>query len=247
MAKALNATGRPIFYSLCQWGEDDVWNWGSTVSNSWRISGDIYDNFNRYDDRCPCETYECLGLQGYMCSMTNILEKAVPLGQKAGTGHGWNDLDSLEVGNGGMSYDEYVSHFTLWAILKSPLVLGNDVTNMSDEDLSIVKNSQIIAINQDLSSPAHRVWKKSVEGGSLQLFTSTLADNSQVVAIFNSGSNEEDTELLFEDIFIDDLTLKDKTYSGKELWTNETSTFQDKISTSINTHSIKIWKLNEAN
>ncbi|CUM53152.1 unnamed protein product [Debaryomyces fabryi] len=247
MAKALNATGRPIFYSLCQWGEDNVWNWGSTVSNSWRISGDIYDHFDRYDDRCPCETYECLGLQGYMCSMTNILEKAVPLGQKAGTGHGWNDLDSLEVGNGGMSYDEYVSHFTLWAILKSPLVLGNDVTNMTDEDLGIIKNSQIIAINQDLSAPAHRVWKKAVKGGSLQLFASTLADKSQVVAIFNSGDNEEDTELLFEDIFVDDITMKDMTYSGKELWTNETSTFQDKISTSIKTHSIKIWKLTEAN
>lgn len=247
MAKALNATGRPIFYSLCQWGEDNVWNWGSTVSNSWRISGDIYDHFDRYDDRCPCECYECLGLQGYMCSMTNILEKAIPLGQKAGTGQGWNDLDSLEVGNGGMNYDEYVSHFTLWAILKSPLVLGNDVTNMTEEDLGIVKNAQIIEVNQDLSAPAHRVWKKSVKGGSLQLFAATLSDESQIVAIFNSGDNEESTELLFEDIFVDDLTMKGKSYSGKELWTNKTSTFEDKISTSVKTHSIKIWKLTEAN
>lgn len=64
MSAALNATGRPIFYLLCQWGEDQVWNWGSTLANSWRISGDIFDFFDRYDDRCPCQTFDCVGLQG---------------------------------------------------------------------------------------------------------------------------------------------------------------------------------------
>lgn len=245
MAQALNATGRPIFYALCQWGEDDVWNWGPTTANSWRISGDIYDSFDRYDDRCPCESFVCLGLQGYKCSMTNILGKAIPLGQKAGPGNGWNDLDSLEVGNGGMTYDEYVSHFTLWAILKSPLVLGNDVTVMSEEDLGIVTNSEIIAVNQDLSSPAFRVWEKKVKGGSLNLFKSTLSDDSHIVTIFNSGDNEEDTTLEFKDIFIDTPSMKDKSFSAKDLWTNETSTFENEISTSVKSHSIKIWKLVE--
>ncbi|MBW0526685.1 hypothetical protein O181_066400, partial [Austropuccinia psidii MF-1] len=106
MQKALNATGRPILYSLCQWGEDSVWNWGSTVANSWRMSGDIYDNFDRPDDRCPCQdSITPCSLAGFHCSVMNILEKAAGLGQKAGSG-GWNDLDMLEVGNGGMTYDE---------------------------------------------------------------------------------------------------------------------------------------------
>lgn len=243
MGKALNDTGRPIFYSLCQWGEDNVWDWGNQISNSWRISGDIYDNFDRYDDNCPCETYYCPSLQGYMCSMTNILEKAIPLGQKSGKG--WNDLDSLEVGNGGMTYDEYVSHFTLWAILKSSLVLGNDVTNMTEKDLSIVKNKQIIDINQDSSSPVNRIWKKPVEGGYLHLFSGPMSDGSQVVAVFNSGSQEEKADLKFEDIFIRDLEKVHGKYKTIDLWTNETSTIEHEIKTSLKPHSIKIWKFTQ--
>lgn len=69
MSRALNNTGKPAFYSLCQWGEDQVWNWRS-VANSWRVTGDIYDMFDRHDERCPCETFDCISLQEDMCSMT---------------------------------------------------------------------------------------------------------------------------------------------------------------------------------
>ncbi|CUM67099.1 uncharacterized protein PRCAT00004788001 [Priceomyces carsonii] len=243
MSKALINTGRPIFYSLCQWGEDQVWDWGSTLANSWRISGDIYDNFDRYDDRCPCETYNCPAMQGQMCSMTNILEKAIPLGQRASKFLGWNDLDSLEVGNGGMSTDEYKAHFTLWAILKSPLVLGNDVAHMSKEDLAIVTNRAIIAINQDDSVPASRVWKKTVDGGFLHLFTNTMGDGSFVVTLFNSGDTVNNTVLLFSDIFVDDRTNAAKSYNFTELWSNETITATEMLTTSIQSHSVKIWWL----
>lgn len=246
MSQALNDTGKPVFYSLCQWGEDQVWNWGSTLANSWRISGDIYDLFDRYDDRCPCETYECIGLQGFMCSMTNILEKAIPLGQKAGPTNGWNDMDSLEIGNGGMTTDEYRAHFTLWAILKSPLVLGNDVSNMTSDDFEIITNKAIIDINQDNSSPGYRIWKQEVDGGDLHLFTNVLSDNSYVVTLFNSGSeSEEDVEMDFADIFINIDDAATKTYNFKELWTNETTTASGSFNATIDSHSIKIWKLTE--
>lgn len=130
MSKALNATGRPILYSLCQWGQvrhfnvstpfrpililrfisqDNPWDWASTIANtyasvfyygssnscsdltlcatdSYRISGDIYPSFDRADDKCPCETYECTGLQGFHCSVTNIVEKSAPIGQKVRAG-----------------------------------------------------------------------------------------------------------------------------------------------------------------
>lgn len=77
MSDALNATGRPILYSLCNWGEDFPWNWGSTIANSWRISGDVYDSFDRPDDRCPCDgpdAFDC-ELPGFHCSVVNIINK----------------------------------------------------------------------------------------------------------------------------------------------------------------------------
>lgn len=114
MSAALNATGRPILYSLCNWGEDFPWNWASTISNSWRITGDIYDSWNRPDPRCPCDgpdAYNC-ELPGFHCSVTNILNKASFVPSKAQPG-AWNDLDMLEIGNGAMSDAEYVAHFSL--------------------------------------------------------------------------------------------------------------------------------------
>lgn len=131
-------------------------NWSSQLSNSWRISGDIYDNFDRYNVICPCESYDCFGLQGYMCSMVNILEKAVPLGQKAGPTMGWNDLDSLKVDNGGMSAEEYKALFTLWAISKSPLIWGNDVSNISVVNLHVGIN-RIYRYKSRRPAPGYRM------------------------------------------------------------------------------------------
>lgn len=241
MSDALNKTGKPVFYSLCQWGEDQVWNWGGQIANSWRVTGDIYDNFDRYDDRCPCETFYCEGLQGYYCSVNNIIEKTIPLGQKANTISGWNDMDSLEVGNGGMTYDEYVSHFTIWSILKSPLVLGNDVANMSDEDFSIVTNKDIIAINQDEeSTPAVRVWKID----EVSLFKMSLSNNSQVITLYNAGTqNVTDWEITFDEIWFDDKKLANLTYDARELWTNETAVLSTSFNASVKPHGVKIWKL----
>jgi alpha-galactosidase len=101
MGKALNATGRQILYSLCNWGEDYPWKWGQTLANSWRISGDIYDSFDRPDPRCPCtgdQGYNC-ALPGFHCSMMNIVNKVSAFVDKGIPG-AWNDLDMLEVGNG---------------------------------------------------------------------------------------------------------------------------------------------------
>lgn len=180
-----------------------------------------------------------------MCSVTNILEKAVPLGQKAGPFNGWNDLDSLEVGNGGMTTDEYRSHFTLWAILKSPLVLGNDVTNMTQEDFGIITNRQIIAINQDNSSPGYRVLKTPTLSGALHLFTNQLEDDSFVVTLFNSGDAVNGTTVEFSDIFINSRESMANTYNFTELWTNDTMTARTLFKTSVGKHAVKIWKLEE--
>ena len=127
MRDALNRTGRPIFYSLCQWGEEDIATWGKEVGNSWRTTGDINDNWN---------------------SMLNIIDINDKSYQYAGPG-GWNDPDMLEVGNEGMTISEYKTHFSLWAISKAPLLIGCDITKMKEEIKDILTNPEVIAVNQD--------------------------------------------------------------------------------------------------
>ncbi|KAM5556848.1 hypothetical protein ABKV19_024305 [Rosa sericea] len=127
MREALNATGRTIFYSICEWGVDDPALWAGKVGNSWRSTDDINDTW---------------------ASMTTIADLNDKWASYAGPG-GWNDPDMLEVGNGGMSYQEYRAHFSIWALMKAPLLIGCDVRNMTAETYEILSNEEVIAINQD--------------------------------------------------------------------------------------------------
>ena len=142
MRDALNKTGRQIYYSMCSWGADEVSTWGKDVGNSWRTTGDISDNWK---------------------SMTRIIDQNNKWYEYAGPG-GWNDPDMLEVGNGGMNYEEYKTHFALWAITKAPLLIGCDITNMSDETKKILTNPEVIAINQDsLGQQARKIKYSQVK------------------------------------------------------------------------------------
>jgi alpha-galactosidase len=146
MGDALSRTGRPIVFSLCQYGLNDVWTWGTKVGgNLWRTTGDIADGWQ---------------------SMTGIGFSQLDATEHARLGH-WNDPDMLEIGNGGMSADEYRTHMSLWALLGAPLLAGNDLRAMSDETRSILTNAEVIAIDQDpLGRPARKI--------SEQVETSTL-------------------------------------------------------------------------
>lgn len=136
MRDALNATGRPIFYSLCEWGEDDPATWGAKVANSWRTTGDISSNWN---------------------SIMSNIEANDKWYQYAGPG-AWNDPDMLEVGNSGITLDEAKSHFALWCVAKAPLLIGCDVTKIDNDTMSILTNEEAIAINQDaLGVQGHNV------------------------------------------------------------------------------------------
>ena len=127
MRDALNGTGRPIFFSMCEWGDDDPAKWAGKVGNSWRTTGDISDRWSSMIGRAD---------------LNNMWASY------AGPG-GWNDPDMLEVGNGGMSSTEYETHFSLWCLMKSPLLIGCDVRNMSQDTLRILTNHELIGINQD--------------------------------------------------------------------------------------------------
>ena len=128
MRDALNATGRPIFFSLCNWGTDDTTSWAPMVGNSWRTTGDISDKWS---------------------SMKSNFRQNAEHPEVAGPG-GWNDPDMLEIGNGGMTTVEYQTHFTLWALVKAPLIIGCDLTQMTADTSSILSNSEVIGISQDL-------------------------------------------------------------------------------------------------
>ncbi|MCU1225177.1 MAG: Alpha-galactosidase [Edaphobacter sp.] len=161
MRDALRNTGRPIVYSLCQYGEDAVWEWGPTVgANLWRTTGDITDKYAK---------------------MAEIGFGQAGLGRFAGPGH-WNDPDMLEVGNGGMSLNEYRTHMSLWAILAAPLLAGNDLSTMTPETIALLTNRDVIAVDQDsLGKQGDRV---SAEG-PIEIWTRSLADGSKAVGVFN--------------------------------------------------------------
>jgi len=161
MHQALLKTGRPIVYSLCEYGYDSVWRWGASVGgNSWRTTGDIADNYAR---------------------MAEIGFGQAGLASFAAPGH-WNDPDMLEVGNGGMSTAEYRTHLSLWALLAAPLLAGNDLAHMTPETVAMLTNRDIIAIDQDRAGrQGDRVWAE----GKFEVWARTLADGSKVVALFN--------------------------------------------------------------
>jgi alpha-galactosidase len=161
MRKALLATHRPIVYSFCQYGWDDVWKWGAaTGGNLWRTTGDIEDTYKR---------------------MAQIGFSQNDLAPYAGPGH-WNDPDMLEVGNGGMSADEYRTHMSLWAILAAPLLAGNDLSKMDEATKSILMNKEVIAVDQDkLGRQGHR----AIVNGDFEVWEKPLAGGATAVALFN--------------------------------------------------------------
>ncbi|KAG8978508.1 hypothetical protein FRB93_011116 [Tulasnella sp. JGI-2019a] len=252
MSNALLETGRPITYAMCNWGEDASWEWATEIAHSWRIYGDVSDEYDGYDKRCPCEPsemYTCTYF-GYRCSVARILEWAAPLHKYARNG-GWNDLDMLEVGNGNMTYDEYVTHFSMWALLKSPLILGNNLPKMTPEDLSIVTNREIIRINQDpLGIPARRIWKKSIAGGDLQLWFGPLSDHEHVVALWNNSPEPLSTTISFSDLF-EDYDNMTAVQAWDLWWPRESHVHQvsfkgllyQELTASLRTHQTGVWRI----
>lgn len=132
MAMALQNTGRDIFYSICNWGNENVAMWGNTIANSWRTTQDI-------------EIYYTQENQWQQIKSNFLINQLSA--SSAGPGH-WNDPDMLQIGNDVLTATEELSHFALWAFAKAPLIIGCDLTTISDDSLAVLKNEQLIAINQ---------------------------------------------------------------------------------------------------
>ncbi|MFH1574520.1 MAG: alpha-galactosidase, partial [Acidobacteriota bacterium] len=175
MRDALKATGRPIVFSLCEWGRSQPWTWARGVGHLWRTTGDIADNWR---------------------SFTSLLDRQVGLEKYAGPG-GWNDPDMLEVGNGGMTTGEYRAHFGLWCLLAAPLMAGNDLRRMTPEIRDILTNREVIAVNQDLLGIQGR---KIRDDGDSQVWAKRLDDGAHAVVLFNRGGTEQKMAVSWQEI-----------------------------------------------
>jgi alpha-galactosidase len=216
MYRALKNTGRPIVYSLCQYGLDSVWRWGASVGgNLWRTTGDISDNYE---------------------SMAAIGFRQVAQSRYAGPGH-WNDPDMLEVGNGGMSTAEYQTHMSLWALLAAPLLAGNDLSSMTAQTIALLTNRDVIAIDQDSAgNQGTRVWAS----GASEVWAKKLADGSRAVGIFNRANDAADAHI---EIKLGDLGFKGPA-TAQNVWTGKgLGTLRGTIKVAVPPHSVVLLKV----
>jgi alpha-galactosidase len=188
MGDALEKTGRPIVYALCQYGRAGVEKWGTEVgANLWRTTFDIRDQFD---------------------SMAKIGFAQTDLAAAAGPGH-WNDPDMLEVGNGGMSTDEYKTHFSLWAMIAAPLIAGNDIRTMSPAIAAILQNSEVIAVDQDALGAG---GKRVSSSGDIEIWRKPLTSGDIAIAIFNRGNQEMRSVIAWDALNIGN------DYAVRDLW-----------------------------
>jgi alpha-galactosidase len=189
MGRALAQCGRPIVYSLCEYGMGDVWKWGPQVgANLWRTTGDIQDNWK---------------------SMSDIGFNQGRLAPWAGPGR-WNDPDMLEIGNGGMTTTEYRTHFSLWCLLAAPLMAGNDLRTMSADTLGILSNREVIAIDQDVLG---KQGERLAQRDSIEIWARPLHDGSRAIGVFNRNDAERTVQFTWKE-----LGLSAKPKALRDLW-----------------------------
>ncbi|CAH9078735.1 unnamed protein product [Cuscuta epithymum] len=215
MSKALLNSGRSIFYSLCEWGDENPATWAQSVGNSWRTTGDIEDTWT---------------------SMTTLADLNDKWAAYAGPG-GWNDPDMLEVGNGGMTTQEYRSHFSIWALAKAPLLIGCDVRSVDSPTLDILTNKEVIDVNQD---PLGVQGKKVKREGDLEVWAGPLSNKRVAVVLWNRGPSEAIITADWSILGLSPSTLVD----ARDLWAHSTQTkVEGKISASVYSHDSKFYVL----
>lgn len=216
MTQALMNAGRPIFFSLCEWGDMHPATWGFKIGNSWRTTNDISDNWD---------------------SMISRADQNEVYAEYARPG-GWNDPDMLEIGNGGMTKDEYVVHFSLWAISKAPLLIGCDVRNTTKDIIDIIANKEAIAINQDkLGVQAKKVRME----GDWEVWAGPLSKYRVALVILNRGAWRTAITAHWDDIGIP----VGSTVVARDVWEHKTlkTRFVGNLTATIDPHACKLYVL----
>lgn len=224
MRNALAKAGRPILFSMCEWGSNKPWEWAAEVGHSWRTTGDIGPAF------LPVPiTYNAQGRPNWRPqSIIDIINQNEPLRAYAGPGH-WNDPDMLEVGNNitvnGIYYEmtdsEDRAHFTMWCMMAAPLILGNDLTKITPEALATITNKDMIAIDQD---PLGIQGLRYINTPTLQYWFKPLVDGDWAFVVMNTGEEPANIALDWSALEVDDGLSGRKTcfdtinYTSKNIW-----------------------------
>ncbi|GIF64576.1 alpha-galactosidase [Asanoa ishikariensis] len=216
MGDALKASGRAIVYSICNWGLADPWVFAPQVGGSlWRTTGDISDNWG---------------------SVLSLLDQQNGL-EPFARNNGFNDPDMLEVGNGGMTTTEYTAHFSLWALLNSPLLLGNDLRSMSAATLGIIRNADVIAVNQDWGGSQGR---KLRDFGETEVWGKPMSDGGAAVVLFNRSAASATITTSAAEVGLGGSSG----YNLRNLWTGATTTSTGAISASVPAHGAVMFRVN---
>jgi alpha-galactosidase len=212
--ESANPDKRQVVLSICEWGVNEPWTWGTSIGQLWRTTGDITDSF---------------------ASMLNNMDKNAELADYAGPGH-WNDPDMLEVGNGGMTDTECRSHFSLWCMMASPLLMGNDLSRMSDATRLILMNKDAIAVDQD---PLGIQGKRIRKDGDAEVWTKPLANGDLAILLLNRGTTEKEISASFDEL---GLKGRDK-ITARDLWEKTEKPVTGAVSSSIPSHGVVMMRL----
>jgi alpha-galactosidase len=218
MGEALQATHRPIVYSLCEYGRADVWaGWGQkSGGNLWRTTGDIEDKWE---------------------SMDKIGFSQIKIASYVKPGH-WNDPDMLEIGNGGMTADEYRTHMSLWSLLAAPLIAGNDLRTMTDETKSILMNAEVVAIDQD---PKFQPVTEVSSDVGVEVLMRPLSNGSVAVGIFNRGPAAATAKFLRSSL---PARFNGKQLSVRDLWKHADESMEgDSFAATVPRHGVVLLRI----
>lgn len=234
MRDAIHAAGRPMLFSICEWGDNKPWEWATDVGHSWRTTGDIY----------PC--WSCEHNHGSWSSLgvLPILDKQAGLRKHAGPGH-WNDMDMMEVGNG-MSEDEDRAHFSLWAMLASPLIAGNDLRGMNEATRRILTHRDMIAINQDRLGIQAMKW---IDEGEIELYLKPLDHGEYALLFLNRGDAPRDYALdwdfhdMKDDISGRAIDFGTQRFAWRDVWSGATGATSGRFTATLPAHGVVVVRL----
>lgn len=233
MRDAIHAANRPILFSICEWGDNKPWAWAPEIGNSWRTTADIY----------PCWDCEMNHGSWSQLGVLRILDKQAGLRKYAGPGH-WNDMDMLEVGMG-MTEDEDRAHFSIWAMMDSPLILGNDLRDMPEQTRKIVGNREVIAISQDpLGVQALRFYNQ----GQVEMWVKPMANDEWAFMILNRGEAPLHYHYDWQRQISDDLSrrevdFKKTTYHWTDAWSGKTGATDHSLDVTVPAHGVVLLRL----
>ena len=220
MSKALRLAGRPIIFSLCEWGDNKPWEWATEVGQLWRTTGDIYGCFDCVKNNGSWNAW----------GVVQIVDKQKGLRKYAGPGH-WNDPDMMEVGNG-LTDNQGRAHFSLWCMLAAPLISGNDFRKMSKETLTTLTNKEAIAIDQDALGVQGYVYQQK---DSVDTWIKPLKNGEVAVCFFNRSKNPVNISHNWKQHAISDTLSKtmidfnSATYTLSDVWAKKMAGTTDQV------------------